>query len=182
MLTQQKTLLLNYRDRSYIMSALCSNHSDYFNLIKNILNVPLVITSSIMIVINSYDDNIDNLKLYNILLNISTTIIISFMASFKINEKISLFNMASKKFIKNCHKAEDLLFNNLNEITVEDVKNIILEYDNINDSIDFNYIGFIKDNLIKKYKDSNKSMPHILNCVSDLVLSNDDMLNINNNI
>ena len=85
---------------------------------------------------------------------------------------ISVINFTSKgvKFNKLCHKIEDLLYNCIDEITTENIRAIIDDYDTINEQIEYPFVGYIKERLIKKYG-SNRIMPNCLNCVSDLVVS-----------
>lgn len=164
--------LISYRDKAYIMALLCQEHSDYYNFIKNIIHIPLVISSSIVSILNSYNNESNEIiKIITVIITTIISILLAFLQSFKIDEKKSMYMITAKKFEKVCHNAEDLLFNNLNEINVDDIKKIIDLYDAINDSIDFNYINFIKLKFIKKFK-NNRSLPNILNCTSDPLQNN----------
>ena len=173
MLTEeQNKLMLRYRDFSYIMTILSNESSSYYSKIRNILNIPLILSSSIMVVFNSSNDNNENIKIMNIILNISTSLILSSIASFQLNEKILTFNNASKKFNALTHLCEDNIYNIIDEdITTEDLHKIIEQYDNINDSIDYNYPNHIKLRLIKKFQNI-KSLPHVLNCISQELPNN----------
>jgi hypothetical protein len=82
------------------------------------------------------------------------------------------FSSKSIKFNKLCHKIEDLLYNSIDEITTENIRTNIDEYDMINEQIEYPFVGYIKQRLIKKYS-SNRSMPNALNCVaSEIVITN----------
>ena len=160
---EQKKLLIGYRDRCYVMSILCNECSDYYNRISNFL-----ITNSIMVIFNS--ENFENVRIANIILNVATSLILSLIGNFKLNERVINFTSKSVKFNKLCHKIEDLLYNCIDEITTENIRAIIDDYDAINEQIEYPFVGYIKERLIKKYG-SNRIMPNCLNCVSDLVVS-----------
>jgi hypothetical protein len=165
---EQKKLLIGYRDRCYVMSILCNECSDYYNRISNFFKFPLIITNSIMVIFNS--ENFENVRIANIVLNVATSLILSLVGNFKLNERVINFTSKGVKFNKLCHKIEDLLYNCIDEITTENIRAIIDDYDAINEQIEYPFVGYIKERLIKKYG-SNRIMPNCLNCVSDLVVS-----------
>jgi len=165
---EQKLLLTQYRDKAYVMSILCSECSDYYSRINNFFKFPLILTNSIMVIFNS--ENFENIRIANIILNVATSLILSLVGNFKLNERVINFSSKSVKFNKLCHKIEDLLYNSIDEITTENIRANIDEYDTINEQIEYPFVGYIKERLIKKYG-SNRIMPNCLNCVSDLVVS-----------
>jgi len=169
----QKKLLLQYRDKSFIMSILCSECSDFYNFINNIFKFPLIITNSIMVVFNS--DDFANVKTANIVLNVATSLILAFIGNFKLNERVINFSSKSIKFNKLCHKIEDLLFNSIDEVTTENIKSLIDEYDNIIEAIEYPFVGYIKIRLQKKYS-STRTMPNVLNCVADVCFEQVDSI------
>ena len=165
----QKKLLFQYRDKCFVMSILCSECSDYYSSINNFFKFPLIITNSIMVIFNS--ENFENIRIANIILNVSTSLILALIGNFKLNERVINFSSRSIKFNKLCHKIEDLLYNSLDEITTENIRKNIDEYDTINEGIEYPFVSYIKERLIKKYQ-SNRSMPNALNCVaSDIVVA-----------
>ena len=178
MLTEeQNKLLQRYRDMAYVMNILCSECSDFYSLINNIFKFPIIISSSIMIIFNSKDTS-ENMQLANIILNVSTTLILSLVSNFKLNERIINFTNASKKMNKLCHKIEDYLYNNVDDITTDNLRECINEYDYINDNVEYPYISHIKNKLIKNFK-NKKTLPNVLNCTSnespatsDLIITN----------
>jgi hypothetical protein len=118
-----------------------------------------------MVIFNSKDTS-ENMQLANIILNVSTSLILSLVSNFKLNERVINFSNAAKKFNILCHKLEDIIYNNVDDdITAEDLRNHITEYDNITDSVEYPYIGHIKNKLIKNFKNI-KTLPNILNCTS----------------
>ena len=104
---EQKKLLTQYRDKAYVMSILCSECSDYYSRINNFFKFPLILTNSIMVIFNS--ENFENIRIANIILNVATSLILSLVGNFKLNEHVINFSSKSIKFNKLCHKIEDLL-------------------------------------------------------------------------
>lgn len=172
---QQKKLLIRYRDMTYVMSVLCSECSDFYSLINNIFKFPIILSNSIMIIFNA--DEYKNIKIANIILNVLTTLILSLIGNFKLNERVINFTNGSNKFNKLCHKIEDILYNTLDdEITTDNIKNIINEYDNLVESIEYPYIYHIKNKIQKKYQ-NNRTLPNVLNCISsDLVILDNEII------
>ena len=167
---EQKKLLTQYRDKAYVMSILCSECSDYYSRINNFFKFPLILTNSIMVIFNS--ENFENIRIANIILNVATSLIFSLVGNFKLNERVINFTSKSVKFNKLCHKIEDLLYNSIDDITTENIRANIDEYDTINEQIEYPFVGYIKDKLIKKYS-NHRSMPNALNCVaSEIVITN----------
>ena len=167
---EQKKLLTQYRDKAYVMSILCSECSDYYSRINNFFKFPLIQTNSIMVIFNS--ENFENIRIANIILNVATSLILSLVGNFKLNERVINFSSKSIKFNKLCHKIEDLLYNSIDDITTENIRANIDEYDTINEQIEYPFVGYIKDKLIKKYS-NHRSMPNALNCVaSEIVITN----------
>ena len=66
--TQNIKTLQDYRDKSYVLCILYEKHSGFYSLIKNIINIPLIITSSLMSIINSNFEP-QELKIINIIVN-----------------------------------------------------------------------------------------------------------------
>jgi len=123
-----------------------------------------------MVIFNS--ENFENIRIANIILNVATSLILSLVGNFKLNERVINFTSKSVKFNKLCHKIEDLLYNSIDDITTENIRANIDEYDTINEQIEFPFVGYIKDKLIKKYS-NHRSMPNALNCVSsEIVITN----------
>ena len=164
---EQKKLLIQYRDKAYVMSILCSECSDYYSMINNSFKFPLILTNSIMVIFNS--ENFENIKIANIILNVSTSLILSLIGNFKLNERVINFSSKSIKFNKLCHKIEDLLYNSIDDITTENIRTMIDDYDSINEQIEYPFVGYIKKRLILKYQ-NHRNMPNVLNCVASEIV------------
>ena len=53
--SEQIKLLESYRDKAYITSILCSQSAEHFSFLRSIVNIPLILSSSTMTVLNSMD-------------------------------------------------------------------------------------------------------------------------------
>ena len=54
---QQKETIFQYRDKAYICSILCQQSSDWYNVLKTITNIPLIVISTSMSILNSLNIN-----------------------------------------------------------------------------------------------------------------------------
>jgi hypothetical protein len=160
----QIKLLQSYRDKSYITSILCSQSEEHFSFIKSLVNIPLILSSSVMTILNSLSEtNSTDMKYANIILNATTATILSLIGNFKLTEQSTNFKTIGLKMNKLCHKIEDLLTIDLENTSIEHIRAIITEYDNLNENIDFGFPGFIK-NRVKRTYEGKKVLPNVLNC------------------
>ena len=161
---EQIKLLEGYRDKAYITAILCSQSSEHFSFLKSLVNVPLILSSSVMTILNSMDEgNNNNMKYANIILNCWTSLILSLVGNFKLTEQATNFKMVEIKQNKLTHKIEDLLSLDLERTKIEDIRLIINEYDALNESLDFPFPNFIKNRVKHIYKDK-RTLPNALNC------------------
>ena len=157
-------LLESYRDKDYITSILCAQSSEHFEFLRSIINIPLILSSSVMTVMNSMNEsNSNEIKISNIVLNTWTSLILSLVGNFKLTEQATNFKQIDIKMNKLTHKIEDFLSIDLESTKIEDIRAIINEYDALNESLDFPFPNFIK-NRVKKIYSGKKTLPNILNC------------------
>ena len=161
--TDHVKLLESYRDKAYITSILCAQSSEHFSFLRSMVNLPLIVSSSVMTVLNSMSDNSNEMKYANIVLNTWTSLILSIIGNFKLTEQATNFKQIEIKMNKLTHKIEDFLSIDLESTKIEDIRAIINEYDSLNESLDFTYPNFIK-NRVKKIYSGKKTLPNILNC------------------
>jgi len=154
--------LQSYRDKSYVSSILFQKHSDFYNLMKNIINFPLIIISSVMGLINSNFEP-EKLKIMNIVLNCLTALILGLLNNFKLDLKAQTFHNLSLKMNRLTHSIENDLNDNMEQLTQENIETYINDYDNINEVLEFGLIQFIKNNVKKQYK-IKRVLPNSLNC------------------
>tara|TARA_B000000475_G_scaffold185958_1_gene149980 strand:- start:231 stop:806 length:576 start_codon:yes stop_codon:yes gene_type:complete len=159
---RQINLLKSYKDKSYVMGVLCQKSFEYFNFIKSICNIPLIIISSAMAILNSSSFDGNEMKIPNVVINSLTAMIVGIINNFRVNEKEGNFKQLSLKFMKISHTIEDKLNNHLDSLTSEDISNQIKEYDSMIEQIDFTFPASIQKTVKALYK-NKKQLPAILN-------------------
>lgn len=166
-------LLLEYRDKSYVMTSMYQRAFEFFSLLNSITNIPIIIFNSVMAILNSMNENKEEMRYANIILNSITSMSIALIANFKIQEKSNIFRQAEIKMRGICHKIEDELNNNRETITGEEISKYIFEYDKLLEDYGNHSIpGHIKKKCTELYKDK-RHLPSMLNCVSDFGLKID---------
>lgn len=151
---EQKKLLISYKEKSFINALLAEQSYNYYNWIKNLINIPLIICNSAMVCINSILTDQDILKILNIILNSSTGLILSLIANFKIYESIQQFQQLQIKYNKLSHQIDSKLTNDLDNIHNEFIIGIIEHYDNITSTQEFQFPSSIKKRIKKQYENS----------------------------
>lgn len=159
--SQQEILLKQYQEKSFISALLAEEACNYYHMIKNIVNIPLIICNSIMVCINSIIIDPDLLKILNIILNTSTGLILSLISSFKIYEHITLFNQLRIKYTRISHLLDTKLTNEIDKIDNDFIQSIINEYDTITEMNEYQYPVHIRAKIKKQYE-SKLSLPSSL--------------------
>lgn len=121
--------------KSEAMVLLCSKASSYWSLIKFCFNIPLVLTSSAMCIINSISEDANEVKIPNIVVNAISVLIMSLNNSIKASEKCDLFRRLSQQFLLLSGQIE-----NDNEITENDFNIIAIKYENLINDVLFEEI------------------------------------------
>jgi hypothetical protein len=185
--TEQIQLLKIYQDKAYVSAILCDKSSNYYSLLKNIFNVPLILASSLMSILNSSQIEENKLKYINIIVNALTALILSLANNFKFQERATNFKTQGNKFNKLVHSIEDNLVNELNNITTDTLRNFITTYDNINENVDFDFPYHIKQD-VRRFFLNQRVLPNILNCersgaspLSTPKLNSDVVINVEKN-
>ena len=162
--SEQIKLLESYRDKAYITSILCSQSAEHFSFLRSIVNIPLILSSSTMTVLNSMNEGTnDNMKYANIILNAWTSLILSLVGNFKLPEQATNFSQIQVKMNKLTHQIEDKLTIVLDSCKIEDIRQFINDYDMLYEQLDYSFPNFIK-NRVKKIYSGKKVLPNILNC------------------
>jgi len=148
---KQLQLLNSYKDKCFISAILCEQSTNHYNFIKNLINIPLIICNSVMVIINSMvmDDN--TLKILNIILNSSTGIILGLISNFKIYEKINEFHSSYIKYNKLMNSIHSKMTNNYDDITGDFINSIVNDYDNITDNLNYGFPNKIKKRTKSQY-------------------------------
>ena len=95
--TDHIKLLESYRDKAYITSILCSQSQEHFSFLRSMVNLPIILSSSVMTVLNSMSDNSNEMKYANIVLNTWTSLILSIIGNFKLTEEATNFKQIEIK-------------------------------------------------------------------------------------
>jgi hypothetical protein len=162
--SEQIKLLESYRDKAYITSILCSQSAEHFSFLRSIVNIPIILSSSTMTVLNSMSEGSENnMKYANIVLNAWTSLILSLVGNFKLPEQATNFAQIQVKMNKLTHQIEDKLTIDLESCKIEDIRHFINEYDVLYEQLDYAFPNFIK-NRVKKIYSGKKVLPNILNC------------------
>lgn len=136
---------------------LCSKASGYWSMIKFAFNIPLVLTSSAMCIINSISEDANEVKIPNIVVNAISVLIISLNNSIKASEKCDLFRRLGQQFLLLAGQIE-----NDDEITDNEFNLLALKYENLVNDILFEEIpNRFKMQVIESFK--NRHLPLQLN-------------------
>ena len=128
---------------------LCSKASGYWSMIKFAFNIPLVLTSSAMCIINSISEDANEVKIPNIVVNAISVLIISLNNSIKASEKCDLFRRLGQQFLLLAGQIE-----NDDEISDNEFSLLALKYENLINDILFEEIpDRYKNQVIESFKD-----------------------------
>lgn len=128
---------------------LCSKASGYWSMIKFAFNIPLVLTSSAMCIINSISEDANEVKIPNIVVNAISVLIMSLNNSIKASEKCDLFRRLGQQFLLLAGQIE-----NDDEITDNEFSLLALKYENLINDILFEEIpNRFKQQVIESFKD-----------------------------
>ena len=154
-------LLNELKQKSEIMYILCQKSVSYWLFYDRLIKSPLVLTSSSLIIINSYfkEDN-PTIKFINIIMNGINIFIMALINNMDLSVKIQNLKNQSNEFIALSHEIEgDILKNNINnDIVIKHQEN----FDIIIKNTDIDTIPYkIKYDVRKKYV-GKKTLPIIL--------------------
>ena len=161
---RQINLLVSYRDKAYVYAVLCDRSYELFSLIKSLCNIPLILITSILSIINASSFDPLEMKMPNVIINASVALIMGLISNFKLSEKESLYKQVNQKMVRHCHKIEDMLNNSLDSLDSDDVSQIIKGYDDIVEMMEYPFNNHIKRKITNIYK-GKRSLPAVLNCV-----------------
>ena len=163
------------------MVLLCSKASSYWSMIKFGFNIPLVLTSSEMCIINIINEDANEVKIPNIVVNAISVFIMSLNNSTKASEKCDLFRRLGQQFLLLSGQIE-----NDNEITDNDFNIIVIKYENlVNDCLFEDIPHRYKIQVAESFKDryvplqlngtiSNNKLPNSFK--GEIVISNNNIV------
>lgn len=150
------------QDKSEVMSILLSKANTYFVNLERILKYPLVLSSSGLVIINSYfNEQKEEIRIYNIICNSINIFFLALLNNMGITNKIENFKAKANEFLLLSHKIDaNILKNEVND-------NIIINYQEIYDTILINTLTeSIPENIKKNVRnlyDGKKHLPLTLN-------------------
>lgn len=151
-------------DKCEAMSILCQKATNHWSLVKFIFQIPLILTSSIMCILNSFDDGKGNMKIPNVVVNGVSVLLISYQSNLKVAEKVELFKNLSNQFLQLAHDVEGQDHESMDRNAIN---NLIEKYDSF-------VIQCLFEEIPEKYKREvidlfeGKSLPLQLNGASGL--------------
>ena len=98
-----------------------------------------------MVCINSIIVDQVLLKILTIILNSSTGLTLSLISNFKLYEHTQQYHQLQIKFNKWCHQIDSKMTNDLDNINNDFITNVVDDYDQICESIEFAYPSSIKN-------------------------------------
>ena len=108
------------------MTLLCTRATHYWSIVKTAFQIPLILTSSIMCVLNSFGTVETSMKIPNVVVNGISVILISYQSNLKVAEKVELFKQLSNSFLGLAHQIEGM---DIEELDKNTVNNIYDKYD-----------------------------------------------------
>lgn len=144
------------RDKVYIYQILTTKANIWYSNIKQIINIPIIISSFALSILNSNSVSADEMKLPNIIINCLTGLMVSLINNFRIVEKQASFKNLSIKFMNLLHEIEDHLCNDDN-ITADEIRLITKQYDEIISNMEFQ----IPDRIAKQIKQNYKGKRYL---------------------
>ena len=128
---------------------LTNKASGYWSMVKFAFNIPLVLTSSVMCIINSISEDANEVKIPNIVVNAISVLIMSLNNSIKASEKCDLFRRLSQHLLLLTGKIE-----NDDIIDENEFKILAMSYENLVNDIEFSDIpNRYKEQVIESFKD-----------------------------
>ena len=93
-------------DRAEAMTLLSTKAMSYWSMIKFVFQIPLILTSSTMCILNSFDDGKGNMRVPNVVVNGTSVLLISMQQQMKVSEKYELFKKLSGEYLAIAHTLE----------------------------------------------------------------------------
>lgn len=147
-------------DKCEAMTLLCTNASSYWSFVKFCFNIPLVLTSSTMCIINSISEDANAVKVPNIVVNAVSVLIMSLNNSIKPAEKFEIFKKLSQQFMILSQEIESIE----GDIPKDKADLFMLRYDNLIQDCAFEEIPQkYKMMVANKYTEANRYVPIQIN-------------------
>lgn len=147
-------------DKCESMTLLCTKASSHWSFVKFCFNIPLVLTSSTMCIINSISEDANAIKIPNIIVNAVSVLIMSLTNSIKASEKFEIFKKLSQQFMLLSQEIEACD----GAVSKETYNILSLKYDNLIQDCSFEEIPVkYKIEVAKCFSDADRHIPIQLN-------------------
>jgi hypothetical protein len=176
---EQKILLKKYKDKSLIMGILGKRSYDFFSTLQSLVNIPLILSSTTLAILNSASLTGEEMKIPNIVINSITGLTLALVNNFKINDKVSAFKNLGIKMTKLNNRIEEATANDLDNITSEKLSLFIKEYETLNETCDYSFPTSIKKKIYDRYKNKGLTLPNALIGFDDFSIEDLNANNIN---
>jgi hypothetical protein len=160
-----KIILDDYIDMIYIYEIICNDSYNYYYNLKFFFEFPIIFINVFMTIINSTVTDVYIIKNSNIFLNVSTMLLVSLSNYMKINEKCEILKINRDKFIKLYNMIEKRKYTE--DISVDFIDNVITNYDNIIENINFSFPPRILQKIRNQYAEK-KTLPLFINGIKKL--------------
>ena len=158
-----KRYLENTLDRCFLYSLMLHHAEVFYNRMKMLFKMPIILTSSALSIINSNFDG-ETMKSVNIVFNILTGVILAVGTAWQFEAKQQEFCNAKKKFIKLSCEIEGKQLSG-EKIDPSYVNSLIERYNNIEENLDYDIPGLILRSTRERWK-GQKTLPIIINGVA----------------
>jgi len=115
-------------DKCEAMSVLCQKSTQHWSLVKFAFQIPLIITSSVMCILNSFDNAKGNMKIPNVVVNGASVLILALQNNLKVPEKVELFKNLSNNFLQLAHQIEGM---ETDELSRNAINGLTEKYDSL---------------------------------------------------
>lgn len=150
-------------DRCECLTLLTTKASSHWSFISFCFQMPMILTSSAMCIINSISDDANEIKIPNIIVNAVSVLLVSITNNIKASEKYESFKKLSQSYLELSQEVDSY---EGEEIEIDKYNLLIIKYDNLIKSTAFEDIpNNIKNNVSKLYSNYNKHIPIQLNGV-----------------
>ena len=163
-LEKHYVLLDDICDQSFVYSVMTYQAFSFYNMLKYCFNLPLIITSSLMSVLNSNNNQDDDrMKILNISFNIFTALMLVINNNLKFESRADHFKTLQMKFLKLTHQIEKI---NMDDEVLDKhiINEIRMQYDAIVESIAYEIPTHICKTVRAQYM-TKKTLPLIINGV-----------------
>lgn len=121
-------IISQYRDKAFIYNVLSIKTCTFYNRIRQIIQFPIILISSIMAICNSTFKP-DDMQICNVVLNGVTAFLLNLVGTYQIAERASRYKNNSQKWSQLLHLIEDK--QNNNNVEIEDIRDITRIYDEL---------------------------------------------------